>query len=100
YGGHGRGRGGARHRTALHALVHSRRRQGRLVAARVQAAAVSDLRTLGTRRYRTDRARCLNRTYLLLLTLVGLTVSTHNQNVPYFRNMRMSPTAQWLGGCG
>src|SRR5208337_2770973 len=25
-------------------------------------------------------------------------LSTHNQNVPYFGNMRMSPAAQWLGG--
>src|SRR5271165_2596442 len=27
-------------------------------------------------------------------------LSTHNQNVPYFGNMRMFPAAQWLGGCG
>ena len=39
YRGHGRGRGGPRHRAALHALVHPRRRQGRLVAACVQAVA-------------------------------------------------------------
>ncbi len=41
YGGHGRGRGCARDRTALHALVHPGRRQRRLVAARVQAVAVT-----------------------------------------------------------
>ena len=39
-GGHGRGRGGARDRALVQALVHPRRRQGRLVGARVQALAL------------------------------------------------------------
>ena len=39
--GHGRGRSGARHRAALHVVVHSRPRPRRLVAACVQAFCAS-----------------------------------------------------------
>jgi hypothetical protein len=30
----------------------------------------------------------------------AVTLSTHSSNVPSFCNVKMSPSVQWLGGCG